>query len=390
MKKIHYISFYLNQDEIEGRDLVVAAQSKISYIIESIQKAGYEVCVISTTLTKKGVGFSKGKEVRISAQESHIYLRAMSSQNIIFRIFKNTFMQLQLLFYLLKNVESNDIVLAYHSLAYMPVIKLFKKLRKNKFILELNDLYALHFTSSRKLLKIKKKECSFFNIADGFLFASPFMTELVNENKPAVISYGSYREFDKTKQLEDGKIHVVYSGVIENLRRAAKLVANTAMFLSKDYVIHIAGYGTEKNLKEFNILCNKINKTKGYEAIIFHGLLLGDDLDKLLDTCKIALNCHTYKKEDLWKSKFSFPSKIPLNMGHDLYLVSHNMQIISDSPFAQFITFFSEFSPKAVADSIMACVDKIKNIGTDYTPKHLIKKLDEDFVKDIKSLFAKL
>jgi len=126
---------------------------------------------------------------------------------------------------------------------------------------------------------------------------------------------------------------------------------------------------------------------RGYNAILYHGLLLGNEFDKLLDNCRIALNCHVYKNEDLWKSKFSFPSKIPFNMGHDLYLVSRDMQIITDSPFAEFTTFFSEFSPKAVADAIMACALKIKNINTDRTPKDLIKELDEAFVKDIKSLF---
>lgn len=387
MRKINYISFYLNQDEIEGRKLEVAAQSKISYIVESIKKAGFEVVVVSTAFTKEGLSFSPQKEVKVDSQESHVYLAAMSSKNIVLRKIRKSFMQLQLFLYLLKSVGKNDIVLAYHSLPYIPVIKLFKKLRKNKFVLEFNDLYALHFANIKKVSKIKNTECSFFNLADGFLFASPYMRELVDESKPAVISYGSYRIVTTARQEDDGKIHVIYSGVIENLRKAAKLVVNGAVFLPKDYVIHIAGYGTEENIKEFISLCNEINNMRGYNTILYHGLLLGKEFEKLLDNCRIALNCHVYENEDLWKSKFSFPSKIPLNMGYDLYLVSHDMQIITDSPFAEFTTFFSEFSPKAVADAIMACTLKIKNLNTDRTPKDLIKELDEAFVKDIKSLF---
>lgn len=389
MRKIHYISFYLNQDEVEGRKLEVAAQSKISYIIESIKKAGFEVVVVSTAFTKEGLSFSPQKEVIIDPQESHVYLAAMSSKNIVLRKTRKSFMQLQLFLCLLKSVGENDVVMAYHSLPYIPVIKLLKKLKKIKFVLEFNDLYALHFTNTKKVSKIKNTECSFFNLADGFLFASPYMTELVDESKPVVISYGSYRIVKTARQEDDdGKIHIIYSGVIENLRKAAKLVANAAVFLPKDYIIHIAGYGTEENIKEFTSICNEINNMMGYNAIIYHGLLLGDEFDILLDNCRIALNCHVYKNEDLWKSKFSFPSKIPLNMGHDLYLVSHDMQIITDSPFAEFTTFFSEFSPKAIADAIMACALKIKNINTDRTPKDLIKELDEAFVKDIKSLFS--
>src|SRR5680860_266187 len=258
MRKIHYISFYLNQDEIEGRKLEVAAQSKISYIVESIKKAGFDVVVVSTAFTKEGLSFSPQKEVKVDPQESHVYLAAMSSKNIVLRKTRKTFMQLQLFLYLLKSVGENDAVMAYHSLPYIPVIKLFKKLKKIKFVLAFNDLYALHFTNTKKVSKIKNIECSFFNIADGFLFASPYMMELVDESKPAVISYGSYRIVKTARQEDNGKIHIIYSGVIENLRKAAKLVANAAVFLPKDYIIHIAGYGTEENIKEFISLCNEI------------------------------------------------------------------------------------------------------------------------------------
>lgn len=389
--KVYYISFYLNETEIKDRELVVAPQSKIKYISESIQKAGYDVCLVSTSYTKKGKSFSFGRKIKINQSEIHIYLPALGSNNFFFKLFRTNFMQIQLFYFLFKNVKSNDIILAYHSLSYMAVLKFIKLLKKIKLVLELNDLYALHYESLKKIERLKKKECSFFSLPDSFLFASPYMNELLTYKRPSIISYGSYQVVKEEKVLSENieTINIVYTGVIENLRKAAILVANTAIFLPKNYIIHIAGYGTKQNINDLKELIHNINNQKGYEAIVFHGLLLGSKLNRLLSNCLICINCHTYKNEDIWKSKFSFPSKIPFNMGHDLYLVSHDMDIISKSPFAKYTTFFSNFNPEEVANAIVTCSASLKK-QKDGSPKQLIKKLDDEFVNDIKKLFNQL
>jgi hypothetical protein len=143
-------------------------------------------------------------------------------------------------------------------------------------------------------------------------------------------------------------------------------------------------------MDEFGTLCNEINTTMEYEAIIFHGLLIGKAFDDLLDRCHIAINGHTYSNEDLWKSKFSFPSKIPLNMCHGLYLVSHDMPLISSSEFSGFTTFFSEFSPDHVARAIIERAETIGRGASNRTPKDLMKEMDEAFVQNVKTIFEAL
>lgn len=386
---IHYISYFLNEDEITDRKLEVAGQSKIKYIINSIKKTGHIVNVVSTALVERNKEFSNGKSIIIDAHENHIYLSALGSKSKIISKFKNLYMQIQLLFYLINKVKKGDIIIAYHSLSYIWVLKLFKIIKKNKFILEFNDLYALHFSEIKVSNRIRKKEQAFVNIADGYILASPYMIELLDKNKPYIISYGSYKTNScKQKYIDNGKINVAYTGVIENLRSAAKLVANSACFLSKDYVVHIAGYGTLDNLTEFEKLCKNINHEMGYNAIEYYGLLLGDKFSNLLNKCQISVNAHTYSKEDLWKSKYSFPSKIPLYMSYGLYLVSYKMDIITESPFSEFTTFFSEFTPNALANAIVTCSKKIKNRDNKFerTPKNVIQELDTEFVKKIKEL----
>ena len=79
-----------------------------------------------------------------------------------------------------------------------------------------------------------------------------------------------------------------------------------------------------------------------------------------------------------------------MNKSHEIYLVSKNIQLISESPFAEFCTFFNEFIPNKVADKIVECSDKIKINNSKYTPKDLIDKLDKSFVKDIRNLIEKV
>jgi hypothetical protein len=390
MKKIHYVSFYLNQDEVHDRALVVAAQSKISYIADSIKRAGFNLEIVSTTFTQPMARFSRKKIINVDSRENHVYLPAMGSVNGIQRKIRLPFMQISLFLHLFFHVGKEDVILAYHSLAYIKVIRLLAKLRKIKFVLELNDLYALHFTDKEKTEKIKRMECKYFKLPDAFLLASPYMVEIIPPNRPTVISYGSYKAPSTDQRVNDGKIHVIYTGVIENLRGAGKLVANTARYLTRDYVIHIAGYGTDECINEIDKLCSEINVALGYEAIIFHGLLIGKAFDDLLDRCHIAINGHTYSNEDLWKSKFSFPSKIPLNMCHGLCLVSHDMPLISKSEFARFTAFFSEFSPDHVAKAIQECAVAIKGNSSNQTPKDLLREMDGAFVENVKVIFDAL
>lgn len=384
--RIHYISYFLDENEISGRKLEVAAQSKIKYIINSIKRAEFKVNVVSTALTTDKSRYSRSKELIIDSKEKHIYLSALGSRSFLEKKIKLIFMQVQLLIYLIREVKEDDIIIFYHALNYISILKLIKKIKSNKLIIEFNDLYALHFTDKDKISIVEKKEKSIFKIVDGYLLASPYMRNLIQNEKPNIISYGSYETKDIKSKIYADKINVVYTGVIENLRNAATLVAKTALFLSDDYVIHVAGYGTETNISDFINLVDSINKEKGYEAIKYHGLLLGNDFEKLLDSCHISLNAHAYSKENLWKSRYSFPSKIPLNMSHDLYLVSYNMEIIKNSPFSEFTEYFSEFSPSIVAKAIERCKNEILSSKKNKTPKDIISNLDKNFIEDIKNL----
>lgn len=205
--------------------------------------------------------------------------------------------------------------------------------------------------------------------------------------KEFIINYGSY-EIRKyiTSNVKDDNIHIAYTGIIENLRGAAKLAVNASIYLPKNFKMHIAGFGNETDINELIQLCNEINLNRGYEAVKFHGLLLGNDYDELINNCCISLNTHSYSKEDIWKSKYSFPSKIPLNMSYNNYFVSHDMELIKYSPFSECIEFYDEFNPIQVARAIERCSEKIINKEFKRNPSELIVELDKNFKSNLFNL----
>ena len=199
--------------------------------------------------------------------------------------------------------------------------------------------------------------------------------------------FRSYETVKNKVKRNASKIYVAYTGIIENSRNAAFLVAKAALFLTEEYEIHIAGFGNDKNTENLKSLVDSINKEKGYIAVKYHGLLLGYDFEVLLQKCSIGLNAHSYIKEDVWKSKYSFPSKIPLNMSYDLYLVSSDIDVVRNSPFVEFVDFFEDFSPQCIANAIERCTLRIEeNKVKERTPSDLIQKLDQQFVKDIRKI----
>jgi len=383
---IHYISYFLDPNEISGRKLEVAGQSKIKYLIDCIKRSGFAINVVSTARSADNGGFSSSKSFVVGCKEKHLYLASLGSRSIFEKRLGLIFLQFQLILYFARQVKKDDIAIFYHSLSYIPALSIVRKILKPKLIIEFNDLYAAQCADKNRIAKLLKIERSVLDNVDAHIFASPYMTELVVNKKPYVINYGSYEVRKKREKIGSDKVNVVYAGVIENMRQSATLVAKAALCLPEGYKIHVAGYGYEKNVGDFLRLVCLINDEKGYEAIKYHGLLLGEDLADLLDGCDISVSAHAYSNDDIWKAKYSFPSKIPLTMGHGLYLVAHSMDVIANSPFSECTEFYNEFSSHAIAEAILRCNIRISTSSNGLSPRSIISELDKKFIEEFKSM----
>lgn len=385
---VHYISFYLDLEEEPCRKLEVAAQSKIRYIADSIIKAGGNLKIISTAFGMEAVfRMFPQKIIQKNDYELHYYLRTYSSENCLLKKFVEFYIQIQILKYLLMKVKKNDKIVVYHSPLYIRPLKIFKKFRKNCFVLEFNDLYQLHFTKTKDIKRMKRKEENFLKVPDKFILASPFMKEIVGDNVEAIINYGSY-EVDKSFQKERKKNNaiIIYTGVVENLRKAAFYVAESGKYLPDGYEILIAGYGTSENIDKLCRICAEVNIAQRRETVKYVGCLNKEELSELMEAATIAVNAHTYAEGEEWKSKYSFPSKIPLNMAKGLYVLTYPYEIITTSPLNEACLFFEQLDSRCIAEAIIKACQNIDSMKVE--PKEIIRKLDEDFVRNMRVLLG--
>lgn len=393
MSKVFYISTFVDEKHFDERQGEIAAYRKIDYIRKCISEQKRQITVVSTASSKheRTLPF---ESIMVRENETHDYLCAYGSGNNFLNRHRGFRMQYELLKYFFKRVKENDIVIAYHSMMYCPILTIAKRLIKFVLILELNDLYELHYSDIQKKARVRKKEQRFLLIPDAFILASPYMRELIPKEKSSIVNYGSYDVSEKsppiTPFVSGSQLQtVIYTGVVESMRSSAFLTAQSALFLPRHAcMIRIAGYGHQEEIEKLEKLCAEINIKCGYEAVEYVGLLHGKEFELFMQNAVVAINAHTYSESEVWKSKYSFPSKIPLNMSYDLYVVTPRYPVIENSPFAKCCFFIDEMSPKGMAESILIALNETGKIRS-ISPNELMQRLSEDFQVELNSLLNK-
>lgn len=385
--RVHYFSFYLSKEMETGRIAFPASFAKVEYVKAAAVKLGTELTMVSTAMAEKGVGFLGKKTIKISENESHVYLPTFGYNIRFINKLAVLFMRFQIILYVLFNVKKNDKVLVYHSLAYINPFKLLKKVKTFKLILEFNDLY---YVANERLIHLKEKEIEFIDMADSYLFMNTIAEKRFNKGKPYVISYGNYELLKRNKkEIFDGKIHVLYAGIIENGRKAAELAVKSSLYLDEKFIMHILGFGDDGQLAILNEMIDCVNMQKGYEAVIFHGRLRGKEFSDFLYSCHIGVSSHAYLPNEMDSANYTFPSKIPMYMAHDLRVVSPDIPCVVNSPFVEFTTFYHEHTGKDIAKAITECAKNVKvNKESVRMPSQLIADMDKNFCKDIKRILV--
>lgn len=381
---VHYLSFYHNEAEISGRKKEIAAQQKVRYISSCILKCGEKLKIVSTALPDATAGlFAPRKSVYISEKEEHIYLSALHPKTRL----TGLYLKLVTTLYLLFCVRKNDCVIVYHSPSYFLPLRIFKAFKKNFLVLEFNDLYHLLFTDAKIGKRIQKKEKKLLNLPDGFILASPFMRELISEKKN-IVNYGSYAvsHNDAGAQKTSYECLIIYTGIVETLRNGAFIVAESAGYLPEGYTVQIAGFGFPEDIAALKEKCNAVNQKAKRTVVEYIGCLNHNELSELMQKATLAINAHTYAEDEIWKSKYSFPSKIPLNMANGLFVVTYPYDIITTSPMKDACIYFDELTSESMAKAIVEGVDKITHTNVD--PKAIITQLDKEFVSDLADLIS--
>lgn len=375
--KIHYFSYYA--EDGMGRDCVRSTVSKVNYMFSALETLGEEVSVVSTAKAHPGSGFQK-----MVKSEKVYYLPALGLKGRLGERVSALYMKLMLFCYLVKNVAREDVVVYYHSIGYFRPLRIAKRIRKFSLVMEFNDKYSFHYTDEQKIKKVDQIEREMISDADAFILASPKMRALTGDERPSVVNYGSYDVAEDVEHRPGSTVQLLYSGVIDEKRKAAELAIDAMAYLPDDYQLHVAGFGNQDYLDKVVKKMDELNKGRNHPAVIFHGFLNAQELKSLMQKCDIALSTHSY--EDVHMSDLCFPAKIPMNMASGLYMVSQSLPVIVESPFAKAMCFYKAPSPKAIAEAIQERAKRNQLNPEPSLPRKIVQDLDREFKTSLREL----
>ncbi|SEL07639.1 Glycosyltransferase involved in cell wall bisynthesis [Carnobacterium iners] len=380
-KTVHYFCFGVDDHTKQNLYYFPSAQPKIQYIIDTLKNNEYMVNMVSSCSIKNN-GFFKSKIYKVDNNEKHVFFSSFKTPLKVLNKISIFMTFVQFIFYMLFCVKKNDIVLIYHSLYYIRPMELLKKLKKVRYILEVEELYSFLDDNTEVFMD---QEIEFINYGSAYLLVNDLIDEKISRReKKAVISYGNYSVPPKIScrnfEYHD-YINVVYAGVIENRRKAAFIAIESAKHLNEKYCIHILGFGEKSDIINLKKRINEINKELSEERIIFHGTKSGDEYSCFLQSCDVALSTHSYDKKDLPAADYSFPSKIITYMANGLKVVSSDVRSVRYSKIGRNITFYEKNTPEDIAKSIES-LEYVSQVDS----REKINELDKQFKKNLKNL----
>ncbi|WP_458408808.1 glycosyltransferase [Bacteroides congonensis] len=374
--KIKYFSYRGCPEPDRQRDNSPAADTKIDYIIEVLNRIGYDVDHISRA--QSTIDQYIPSYVEKNGNNTYRYFASFGKTKSFLRIFNRWFMELQFFGWCLFNIKRNEKVLVYHSLGYDSA---FIKLKKLKNIHIIGDIEEIYQDVSKQKPSKERDEYRFIDICDKYMFSNTILNErLNNRNKPYLVVHGIYRinEYEPIS-YNDGKIHILYAGTYDPNKGGALISVKVAKYLNDNYHLHITGFGSSKQAEEIRV---EVERVKAFTKcdITFHGYLNNIDFLDLMHHCSIGL-C-TQDPTSLLNLT-SFPSKILNYMANGLVVLTGRNRAIMESAVADLVYYYDEQKPEDIARGIVTIVNP-----QGYECRERLIKLNADFENELKNILA--
>jgi len=368
MNKVIYLAHYDIPDRDTPRYRSAPACAKIDYISKTIADLGYDIELLSASNTL-GDGCS-AEEISVSPNFIISFLKGFKRRkNKLSRICSTVLFNINLLFNCLKKVKKNDTLIVYHSLALMWLVKIVKLLKSPKLILEVEEIYADVLNNA----KTKKRELSYFKIADSYLFCSDVLDGIVNtDKKPSAVIYGTYQvEEDRNVKRNDGKIHLLYAGTFSK-QKGVMTAINLASNLPSNYHIHILGKSSTNVLANINKIVSHNNKTN-HATVTYDGFLSGEDYIRFVQSCDIGLSP---QNSNTTFNETSFPSKVLSYLSNGLRVVSVKLDPLEQSSISHLLYYYEGDSIEKLAETV-----QLISFLDPYDSRVIVDELDEKFRK---------
>ncbi len=368
---IKYICEYpIPIENEEGRDYTLSSIDKASYIHDVLIRLGYKVEIVSPS-TSKRLAFSRKDNIN-----KNIYVVSgfsLPSRGRFGSIISRVSVSLWLLFYLVFHTKRGETIIVYHSVFKIPILLLAKKIKKLRYVLEVEEVFSSLQNENDSWRR--KLEMKMIKLSESYIFASERLERDYNtQHKSFCIAYGSYFQPPVlTGKFSDGRIHLVYAGLIEKDNTAFKSL-RIAEYLDGNYHIHILGYGNENDIA---LLLNELNRiSKITDCYVnYEGTKRNEDYYAFLQSCHIGL-CPL--KVDKTFQNACFPSKISSYLVNGLIVVASENDVLRESKYADYLYFSQDDNPESFATVIRSIdICKAKNI------RDCVTELDNSFERNL-------
>jgi len=375
-KEIKYICFYDLPASRHKRVSSIAAVNKIDYISDVINRAGFNVHIVSPSWyndNAQDAGYQPQTTVQINTYKRVTFGPSFGTKSKFIRNIKIIYSLLWLIYWLIKNTKRNEKILAYHTPWLAIPIIISKKIKRFKLILEVEEIYSDVNVTIPFFEGLEKK---LLYEADAYIFSTELLYERINKkNRPYIIIYGVYKVYPKmAKPLDDGKIHLLYAGIIDSQKGGAFNAVECTRFLTEKYVLHISGFGETEKIKKLILKLNSTNLCKIY----FDGIKYGEDFIKYCQSKHIGLN--TQKSNGKYVNS-SFPSKILTYLGLGLLVISCPIECVKKSLINDFVIYYEEDTPESIAKTIMSV-----NLSSEFDNTGILGELDKKCVDEMKNI----
>lgn len=370
---IYYAVYYSTMGS--GRVKNYAGEDKVDYICRVINELGIDVTILSNAKTSEKA-FANSEFLHLFDRTNLIYFSSFPRYGVILHAFDVLWGYMQLIYFIISHVKKDDTVLVYHSLGYRGLWGFLRSIKRFNYVLEVEELFQ---TIEASVSSYKKNEMKVFEYPDAFLFSSSILEEEINHGKkPFAIVNGVYKYngFVQQHMNNSGK-KVVYAGSLEK-QKGVDYVISSAEFLSKDYEVHIIGFGSEKDIHRIEGL---ISKVMGKGAIVtYDGVFKGKEYFQFLQSCDVGV-CIQDENDEF--NKYEYPSKVFSYLSNGLQVVANELIQLKMSTVFPYLHIAKSKQPKDVAAAIIACSSH------PIRPSIILDKLNEDFKKQIKPLLRR-
>ena len=375
-RRIVYVGMYDYPDDVVNRFYSLAAINKMYYIISLLNENGYDVDIYSLSNSKEST-FKFSREKKVEIGRNILYLTpTLGTSCKIGKALRIILSYCWLMMKILCNARTNDYILIYHTLEGIVPLSIVKRLKKLRYVLEVEEIYSEMPNSNGSN---KKKELRFISRADKYIVVSHLLKDKLPP-RDSMIIYGNYKFVDDANSYikKNNKINLLFSGSLD-LTRGVFQAIESMYFLPENYVLNISGVGSKSSVYLVQKKIDELNTFRNKVVCRYLGKLDDNDYRLLLSSSDLALNTQIEGEY----AQFLFPSKLLSYMAYNIPIVSTKGQSIMKSPFAKYIYFTNDSSGESIA-KIVSSIDLSSSVNYQV----ILDELHNQAIQELKKILS--